>query len=209
MDVHRHSLNVRTEGNLLDRSMLKTMLQVALNQAKATQPKETELGKIHAELSQAWVNALTAQFQNVYQAANHRVFSRSCSRWHGHQEVLFDIHVCTVECAESPWQKKNIGFITGALWQVESELRPDTSALVSDFEKLVVGSAENKLFIAPGGPKHIEKWIPFFARMAANCSGVVYVAFISEPKDWVKPPANESVRLFVFTGEGETGWSEV
>ena len=105
-----------------------------------------------------WVKVLGTTLQTIFGPSNGiRIFFRGCTTnrdcFHKQQEeMLFDIHICKTRLSSAIHQR----FIERAIWQIESEVptRSTRSAnkVLEDFQKLVVGSAPNKLFIAPSGP---------------------------------------------------------
>jgi len=82
----------------------------------------------------------------------------------------------------SPRQKE-ITYIEKALWLVESEMAKDIRQLVLDFSKLVMGDAENKLFVGPLTSHNEEMW-EVFKKIAVNCKGNVWVALVPHPGEW-------------------------
>ena len=67
----------------------------------------------------------------------------------GLNELLYDILVCRAETVMSAKQKTQLRYFTECVWQIESELKKDSKQAILDSNKLVVGSARNKLFIGP------------------------------------------------------------
>lgn len=59
----------------------------------------------------------------------------------------------------------------------------DTRQLVLDFSKLVIGDAENKLFVGPLNNLN-EEILEVFKMIAKNCSGNVWVALVPHPGKW-------------------------
>jgi hypothetical protein len=128
-----------------------------------------------------------------------RVFSRGYRlnrRDFGVNELLYDIAIVRVESVESSRQKKNLLYIKETLWQVESEFALNSRQSLIDFNKLVLGSAQNKLFIGPlfQDPDSLRKVI---MPAAAACSGNVFAAFLAHPSEWNNNPSKPEV--FHFT----------
>ena len=180
---------------------VKRLLQEALSQAQSESETGQTTQKIHLNRSQAWVRALANQFKKRYEGDPEvRVFTRSD---HSHRkdfglnEMLYDILLCRVGEVESPMHKKKLYFIREVLWQVESELAHSTRGALVDFSKLVLGSAQNKLFIASRGKKGEEGLLLEVLRPAASCcTGDVYVGMIPHPAKW--PDGGDDVYLWVF-----------
>ena len=115
----------------------------------------------------------------------------------GLNELLYDILVCKVGDVESSIHKKRLCFIKEVLWQVESEFAHNTRSALIDFNKLVLGSGRNKLFIASQVKKGTENsFLSVLKPAAGYCMGDVYVAMIPHPSHWVD--AEDDVHLWVF-----------
>ncbi len=177
MSVHRGNL-----PKMLERAWA-CVLKVA-----DSDPIERDRNK---ERSRQWVNALAEEFEDRYDEKLHRVFWQR--NWGNREqfklnELLFDLMVCSVSSVESLRSaSKRLEFIDQCHWQVESEFeRSDSRAVVIDMSKLVVGAAENKLFIsAQRRNEQLElDLLRLCARIARRCSGNVYLAFVAHPAEW-------------------------
>ena len=134
------------------------------------------------------------QFQASYALQQHRVFWKDNETNQQHfdlNELLFDIMVCSVSMTDSLQHRPTpLEFIAECHWQVESEINiEDTRKAVVDMSKLVLGSAESKLFVA-GHRRRRDDVLNQWARIASCCSGRLFLLFISHPCDWAgpKPP---------------------
>lgn len=194
-------MNERTETMSFTEQDVKRLLQEALNQAQFESDTGQTTQKINLSRSQSWVRALANQFKKTYEGDPEvRVFTKSD---HSHRkdfglnEMLYDILVCRVGEVESPVHKKILYFIREGLWQVESELAHSTRGAVVDFSKLVLGSAQNKLFIASRGKRGEEGLLLEVLRPVASCcTGDVYIGMIPHPAQW--PDTGDDVRLWGF-----------
>lgn len=133
----------------------------------------------------SWVETLASEFRKVYRRENDfRVFSKyhDQNKDFGMNELLYDISVCKTNYIVSP-QRKRLSYIEKALWQVESEMAKDTRQLVYDFNKLVIGDAENKLFIGPL-TSHDDEIMEILKKIAMHCRGNVWVVMIPHPGEW-------------------------
>ena len=178
---------------------VKRLLQEALKQAQSEPDTGETKQKISLNRSRSWVKALAQQFKRTYEGDSEiRVFTKSDyshRKDFGLNEMLYDILVCRVGEVESPLHKKKLCFVKEALWQVESELAHNTRSCLVDFNKLVLGSAENKLFIASHGRKSAEDSLVRVLRPAADCcTGDVYVGVIPHPARW--PGSGDDVHLY-------------
>ena len=145
----------------------------------------------HEHRSREWVDALAKQFQANYALDQHRVFWRGNEANREHfrlNELLFDIAVCSVSTTNSlQHPPEPLEFITDCHWQVESELDiVDTREAVIDMSKLVLGAAENKLFVA-GHRSRRSDVLKQWAKIARCCTGKLFLVFISHPGDWAGP----------------------
>ena len=189
------------------RSNLLEVINKAWQHAVLTPDNNT-----NRQRSQEWVSALAKEFQSEYHDEEiHRVFWQRNKRnreQFGINEFLFDVMVCSVSQVESLQPRSNpLDFIDQCHWQVESEFnRKNSRAVVVDMSKLVVGSAENKLFIAShrSSRKGERNLLNLCARIARRCGGNVYFAFVAHPAEWESNP--EAPVLY----EWETGdWIEM
>lgn len=171
------------------RSNLAEVINQSWKRAKRTPESYT-----NRERSRRWVSELAKEFQREYHNEEiHRVF------WQGNKdnreqfainEFLFDVMVCSVSQVESLQRRSNpLDFIDQCHWQVESEFnRENSRAVIVDMSKLVVGSAENKLFIASHRSSRERDLLNLCARIARRCSGNVFFAFVAHPSDWESNP---------------------
>jgi hypothetical protein len=102
----------------------------------------------------------------------------------GLNELLYDVCIVETDTCISAGNRKQLRYITRAIWQVESEFAADSSEAVKDFNKLVIGSAENKLFIGPHlsdatGPAYRSALLPVARRIPG-----VYLAHVPHPSEW-------------------------
>ena len=147
------------------------------------------------------MKALVEQFQKRYEGDTEiRIFSKtnpSHRKDFGLNELLHDVLVCRVGTVESPVHKEKLCFIKEVLWQVESELAHNSKSALIDFNKLVLGSAENKLFIASQVKSGTENsFLEVLKPAARYCIGDVYVGMIPHPDDWVD--TENDIHLWVF-----------
>ncbi len=180
---------------------VKQLLQEALQQAKSCPDSGDTTQKINIHRSRSWVQALSEQFREKYKGDSEiRIFSKtddSNKKDFGLNELLYDVLVCKVGEVESSVHKKKLCFIKEVLWQVESEFAHNTRSSLIDFNKLVLGSAKNKLFIASRVKKGTESsFLKVLKPAAGYCSGDVYVGMVPHPSDWVDIENN--VHLWVF-----------
>ncbi len=180
---------------------VKQLLQEALQQAKSYTDSGKTMQKINMHRSQNWVKALTEQFKKKYDGDSEiRVFSKSDDsnrKDFGLNELLHDVLVCKVGEMQSSVHKKKLCFIKEVLWQVESEFANNTRNSLVDFNKLVLGSAENKLFIASQVKKGTENvFLEVLKPAAGYCTGDVYVGMIPHPRDWAD--THDDIHLWVF-----------
>lgn len=149
--------------------------------------------------SKRWMSELAEGFAREYRdEERHRVFwggSEANQEHFRRNEFLFDLMVCSVSETESLQRHSNrLEFIDQCHWQVESEFhRGDSREVIVDMSKLVLGSAQNKLFVAAHRDANREKLKRMCGVIASRCSGNVYFAFVSHPAEWVVAPREPSV----------------
>ncbi len=180
---------------------VKRLLQEALKQAQSEPDTGETTQKINLNRSRSWVKALAKQFKKRYEGDSEiRLFTKSDyshRKDFGLNELLYDILVCRVGEVESPLHKKKLYFIREVLWQVESELAHNARSSLVNFNKLVLGSAKNKLFIASQVKKGAENSLLKVLKPAASyCTGDVYVGMIPHPANWLD--SDNDVHLWVF-----------
>lgn len=152
---------------------------------------ESDQGTINDERSQAWMNSLGEQFESQYSAKDDRVF------WKGNEdnkgdfglkEMLFDMVVCRISRVNSLRNRNQIPFVAKCYWQIESEFNRDNSAkIVEDMRKLVMGSIENKLFVASHkstGQEWENRVLKMCSEITKCCDGNLFFCFIAHPADW-------------------------
>ena len=185
MSVHR--------GNIVQ------VINDAWARASANAKEEGDKKIQNANRSKKWMRELAEGFASEYRDEDrHRIFWRGSKANRKHfrrNEYLFDLMVCSVSETESMQSRSNpLEFIDQCHWQVESEFhRGDSREVIVDMSKLVLGSAQNKLFIAAYRDSHGERLKRMCAAIASRCSGYVYFAFVCHPADWVVAPREPSV----------------
>ena len=147
--------------------------------------------------SSKWVDALARQFSEHYpRERRYRVFwsrNRENRDEFRLNELLFDLAVCSVsETSSLQARAKPLPFIARCHWQIESEFnQKDTREIVIDMGKLVMGSGENKLFVAAHRGAREGDILEQSAPIAECCCGRVYFCFVTHPDDWsdtARPP---------------------
>ena len=180
MSVHR--------GNVLD------VVNRAWSRARDARSQNEDIGKRNRQRSSDWVCALAEAFEAKYGDRDvHRVFWLGNDRnreQFGINEYLFDVMVCSVSTVESLQRQSNrLDFIDQCHWQVESEFnRSNSREVIVDMSKLVVGSAQNKLFVAAHRKSGEEDLLKLCAGIARRCGGAVYFAFVAHPDEWDGTP---------------------
>lgn len=166
---------------------LPAFLQDCLNSARRVELPPVSRGRRNRQRSSAWVEALATGFrQHMAADPTVRVFSKhdaSNRADFGINELLYDVLVCRIAMVESAVNRAPLSYIERALWQVESEFERNSRAALVDMNKLVIGAAENKLFIGPQvGPR--EAFLDVLLPAARACTGSVHAALIPHPDRW-------------------------
>jgi len=180
---------------------VKQLLQEALQQAQSEPDTGETTQKTNLNRSRSWVKALAEQFKKRYEGdTDIRIFTQSDysnRRDFGLNELLYDILVCRAGEVESSVHKKKLCFIKEVLWQVESEFAHNTRSALVDFNKLVLGSGKNKLFVASQVKKGTENsFLKVLQPAARYCTGDVYVGMIPHPSNWID--TDNEIHLWVF-----------
>ena len=158
----------------------------------------------NSKRSTAWVNFLGENFKKQYQGNRYRVFWKGNTENWKHfrrQEFLFDVLVCSIDTIPSFQQPpRNLEFIAQCHWQIESEFNNrNAREIVIDMSKLVIGEAENKLFITSHREEEKEKeLLDRYAEIAACCSGNFYFCFITHPNEWDDNPEGPVVYRYRY-----------
>ncbi|MDC0666780.1 hypothetical protein [Nannocystis radixulma] len=108
----------------------------------------------------------------------------------GTTELLHDVTVARSVQIGEYW------YLTEVLWQAECQLALDPRDGVHDFNKLVLGSARHKLFVAATVPDPAEL-LRTLEPAAARCTGRVFLALVPHPDHWDGDIAG-SVRTWQF-----------
>jgi hypothetical protein len=170
---------------------IEPLVTQALNSAKlgVVQGAATELKALHVGRSRQFVEALVAALRKSYIGDPSVVV---LSKFHlqnrnrfGLNELLYDISVCDTATTLSAHQGKELTYVRKCLWSVESEFARDTRQAIFDFNKLVMSSADNKLFVGPQVTKN-KAFLATLGPVADSCSGSVTVALIPHPAKWVQ-----------------------
>lgn len=178
---------------------VKQLLQESLTLAQAEPEKGNSVQEINRNKSQSWVRVLAEQFRNHYQGdPDIRVFSKdnySNRRDFGLNELLYDIVVCRVGEVASVKHRKTLYFIKEAIWQVESEFARNSRQALVDFNKLVLGSAHNKLFVGLQVSK-VKPFLDVLKPATRACHGNVFISLIPHPDNW--GGTEGSVKLWMY-----------
>ncbi len=186
----------------MESGKLKDLIFSSFKEAKKAQDSDLTPQDLHRKRSQEWVKVLARNFRKCYSNQDNKVkvFSKDFGEYRAEfkvNELLYDIAVCRT--GETPSAQKGtlLTYIQEALWVVESEMARDSHEAIIDFSKLVMGSAQNKLFI---GPKvnNQGNFNKVLLAPAGHCCGNVYLAIIPHPEDWGK--RDDEPEVFILSG---------
>ena len=148
----------------MDTSNLSEILRNAYSGARASSGDSSKshaqnrLSELHAARSRAWVaqlaNALLQYESGGKQKEGKngiRAFYRENDNSHdfGLNEFLHDVCIARTGSVRANIHDTELYTVRRILWQVESEFSSNSREAVKDFNKLVAGSGEKKLFIGP------------------------------------------------------------
>ena len=182
----------------------------AWDHARCADIEDSDRQKANRKRSRIWIDSFADRFGEHYRDARHKLF------WSGNREnreqfqmneLLFDLAVCSVSETESLQKEaKALHFIAQCHWQIESEFsRSNTRDIVVDMSKLVMGSAENKRFIAAHRGDREKDILEQCSQIAGCCGGRVYFGFVSHPDDWKEKPDVPPALHEWMAG----GWAEI
>lgn len=166
-------------------------------------PKFDKKAQLHRERSKTFVECLSkclletcSSPARVAALSKHHDDERS--RF-GMNELLFDIALVEYSTVDSGVSAKELSYVTKGIWIVESELARDKREALYDFNKLVLGDSQNKLFVGPRVSDEVD-YLRVLGKAAQNCRGTVYVALIPHPDEWPVDTAS-SVSVWVWGSE--------
>lgn len=144
-------------------------------------------GELHRRRSEAFVEKLAELLRREFACDESiRVLSRGYSgnkAEFGLNELLFDITVCRVDRTTSARGGQMLTVVTKGLWAIESEFARDSRQAVFDFNKLVLGSAANKVFVGPLVSDQ-RAFLQALELAAGHCSGRVFFVAVPHPACW-------------------------
>ncbi len=154
------------------------------------------LDSTRTERSRIWVDRLANAFKDVYVSDStnprFRVFWGSMVEEDpdfARKEYLHDILVCKTDTVRSIGNRQqNIPFVSEVHWQVESELALNTRQISIDFSKLVMGSAEKKLFVTVRSKREdiTENLIDACCEMGSFVFGELYLCLLDDIDKWTE-----------------------
>ena len=167
---------------------VKTVVMGALEAAQGRDDAIVDRGARHRARSARFVERLAAGLLEEHADCGQAVASMTkhdeqYRHLFGMNELLFDVALVSYDVVDSGSSGKDLAFVTKGLWIVESEMAKDKRQALFDFNKLILGQADNKLFVGP----HVHDeagYLRVLAHAAGNCSGSLYVAFIPHPDEW-------------------------
>ncbi|MBK8015241.1 MAG: hypothetical protein IPK20_00140 [Betaproteobacteria bacterium] len=125
-------------------------------------------------------------------------------RLFGMQELLYDISILQFDNVTSI-RGQDLVYLKRGLWIIESEMARDSRQALYDFNKLVLGNAQNVLFIGPqlNDSERHNGYLRVLKAPARNCASAPYLALIPHPDSWTID--TRSVKLYSWQGDE---WSD-
>ena len=178
-------------------------------------------GPFHSALSDAWIERLAVALHEhecaqcaVLDRDRVKVFHRKNPNHRKDfllNEFLHDICVARTGVTGAARHHTDVPVVQRVLWQVESEFSSDTREAAKDFNKLIAGRADRKLFIGPYNGDSSQ------ARVAASAYRAVlrniraaaeqgreeewYLGIVPHPGRWQRDESN-AVQCWRFEPEG-------
>ena len=168
---------------------IKAILEEALNAANREYGGNLSDRQLHQQRSTNFVEELASLLRQQYKTnSSVRVFSKHYKDRiqrleFGLNELLYDVLVCETDTVSSSSGRGTLRFVSKAIWQIESEFARNSWQAVYDFNKLVLGSSENKLFIGPQGGNE-QEFLKRLIPLASRCSSNAFVALVPHPSAW-------------------------
>jgi hypothetical protein len=170
---------------------IKSILRNAIEKACEDEHSESR-SELHRNRSRKFVEAIGIYFRAIddLKKDTYYVFTKHFDENRpefGLNELLYDVLVCDTAKTTSVQGNRELSFVKKAIWQIESEFhKTNVRQLIWDFNKLVIGSGENKLFICSqrSSDKQEQLFLKTLNPLAACCSGNVYIAFVPHPENW-------------------------
>lgn len=188
---------------------------------------QSPLSEIHGARSSAWVERLAHALVKYESGGKqtegkneirpfYRAYSKETQDF-GLTEFLHDICIARIGTVPANIHNTMLDIVTSVLWQVESEFSSDSREAVKDFNKLVAGSGENKLFIGPylGNSRQARYAASGYREVLRSVLVDVdigsdenwYLGIVPHPKQWESDETNE-VKCWRFARD-EGNWMRI
>ena len=167
---------------------IKAVVVAALEAAQGEDDALVTDGERHRSRSIRFVECLAARLLQEHSDCEGKLASMTkhdgqYRHLFGMNELLFDVALVSYDVVSSGSSGKDLAFVTKGLWIVESEMARNKREALFDFNKLILGHAENKLFVGPHVHDEAD-YLRVLARAAVSCSGTLYVTLIPHPDEW-------------------------
>jgi len=194
--------------------LIADLLQYAISRVGRQRATGLSTAKLHNQRSRDFVEAFAERLRLPFlESSTVVVFSEGYkgNRYKENRprfkqrELLYDVLMCDTATTKAAITKNELTFITRAFWAIESEFDRDSRESMYDFNKLILSSAEAKLFIGPllrdSDPAAILRPL---RDAAAHCSGELLAALVPHPSLW-QPKVVQPVQLWWWQ-RGDCDW---
>ena len=166
-----------------------SFVQEALAAASSEPESDLPAGQLHKDRSSRFVESLASQLRLHYEdrkevAVLSMHFAGNRSRF-GLNELLYDVLVCETANIMSATNQEDLTYVTKGIWAIESEFDRDSREALYDFNKLVLSSTENVLFIGPVVADK-EGYLGVLSGAAERCLSNTYAVLVPHPSDWTE-----------------------
>lgn len=148
----------------------------------------TSPGALERARERAFVKTLVDQLESEYAGDDIRVFSRfgrGNRRDFGTEQLLSDICVCRVGAGQTGRrQSQDFLYVAEVLAQVEIELSREWQREIQALNRLISGSAEEKLLVAALPRRDSAETLTTLLAPFAAVPGAASLALIPQPADW-------------------------
>lgn len=164
-----------------------SFVQEALTTASSEQQSALPSAQLHKDRSTRFVEGLASLLRKHYRnqkevAVLSQHFEGNRSRF-GLNELLYDVLVCEMATTKSAVNQEELVYVTRGIWAIESEFERNSREALYDFNKLVLSSSENKLFIGPV-VADTESFLGVLSGAAERCSANTFAVLVPHPSQW-------------------------
>jgi len=142
-----------------------------------------------------------------YYGGNDNKPDRPIKNFNIEQELLYDIHM--VEYTNIPHIDQSEIKIVKPILQLESEFEHSTKAIITDFNKLVCGSAAMKIMLLPRVGGNVQTFLKCIKSVADNIAGHLFIGILPYPEKWNQKSEMHMLNREELSRLNATGWKNM